>query len=333
KVGPKTAAKWLTDYDTLEGVIAAAADVKGKVGENLRESLHFLPLSKQLTTIKTDVVLDFDLDSLAPKPPDTAKLRSMFDHFEFRQWVDELTVAAPAPRPIAPIARNYTAIFTLPELDRWIERVRTAPRLSLNVKTLGAEYMSTPIVGFAMAIAPGEATYVPTGHDYPGAPDQLTLAEALARLKPLLEDAALEKVGHNLKFDKNVLNREAITLDGLRFDTMLESYVIDSVGSRHNLDDLASRHLGVRTIRVEEIAGKGVKQLPLSQVGVDAVAGQAAEEADIALQLHDVMWPKVAASAGLKRVFETIEMPLIGGLPRMECAAALAEGRLRSPQT
>ena len=321
KVGPKTAAKWLADYGTLEGVIAAAGEIKGKVGENLRESVSFLPMSKRLTTIKTDVVLPIDIDALERQPQDDARLRELFERFEFRQWVDELATTAP-PALQAPVERSYATIASVAELDRWIERARAADVVAIHVKTNGADYMTTPIVAFALAVAPGEAAYLPVGHDYAGAPDQIPVEEALPRLKPFLEDASRAKVGQNLKLDKNVLALRGVELDGIKFDTMLESYVIDSVGSRHQLEDLAARHLGVRTIHYGDIAGKGAKQIPFSQVGVDSAAAFAAEEADIALQLHAVMWPKLEAVPGLKRVFETIEMPLVGVLSRIERTGA-----------
>ena len=325
KVGPKTAAKWLADYDTLEGVIAAASEIKGKVGDNLRESVGFLPMSKRLTTIKTDVALPVSIDGLALAPPDNMKLRELFDRFEFRQWVDELAeVAAPAAA-LVPVERHYATIATTAELDRWIERARMAETVAIHVKTNGADYMTTPIVGIALAVGAGEAAYVPVGHDYAGAPDQLSVDDVLARAKPLLEDARLSKVGQNLKLDKNVLAQRHVALDGIKFDTMLESYVIDSVGSRHQLEDLAARYLGVRTLHYGDIAGKGAKEIAFSQVGVDSAAAFAAEEADVALQLHAAMWPKLVQAPGLRRVFETIEMPLVNVLSRMECQGALVD--------
>ena len=335
KVGPKTAAKWIAEYGGLEQVMANAAGVSGKVGENLRASLEFLPLSRQLATIKCDVELDVGIDQLIPSPVDAQRLRALFEQYEFRAWADELHDGEADHRGDASVdtAARYETVFGWPELDRWIERIRAAGRMALDIETTGSDYMQAELVGIAFTAESGSAAYVPVGHDYPDAPVQLPRDEVIARLKPLFEDAALTKIGHNPKYDKNVLENYGVALNGITFDTMLESYVLDSVASRHDMADLAQRHLGLKLISFEDVAGKGAKQSTFNSVPIARAMEYAAEDADVALRLHEVLWPKLAAQPGLRSVFETIEMPLVGVLSRMERSGAMVDGALLIAQS
>ncbi len=323
KVGPKTAAKWLAEYGTLEEVMANADKIGGKIGENLRASLDFLPLSKVLSTIKCDVHLEMGIDDLLPTEPDEHRLRELYAALEFKGWLEELGGAS--PKQAASETDGYETIFEQAVLDRWLDELRAAGRFAFDTETTSLDYMDARIVGVSFAID-GRAAYVPCGHDYAGAPEQLPLARVLAALKPLLESTEVVKIGQNLKYDKNVLARHDIDLTGIRFDTMLESYVLDSVATRHNMDDLAEKYLAIRTIRYEDVAGKGAKQLDFNEVPVEAAAAYAAEDADVTLKLHHALWPKLEAEPRLKSVFETIEMPLLSVLSRMERTGALVDG-------
>jgi DNA polymerase-1 len=324
KVGPKTAAKWLSEYGTLENVMANAGEIGGKIGENLRAALAHLPLSKQLTTIKCDVGLDVGLADLVPKDADVERLRELFESLEFRSWVEELGEAAQS-RPASDTA-GYETVFDEARLAEWLERIRARREFAFDTETTSLDYMEARLVGVSFALDPGEAAYVPCGHDYPGAPDQIPVDRLLERLKPVLIDPDVRKIGQNLKYDKNVLARYGIDLTGIAFDTMLESYVIDSVATRHNMDDLAARYLGIATIRYEDIAGKGAKQLSFNDIPVDAASRYAAEDADVTLKLHRALWPKLESEPRLRSVFETIEVPLVSVLSRMERTGALVDG-------
>ena len=336
KVGPKTAAKWIAEYGALEDVIAQAANIQGKIGENLRASLALLPMSKQLTTIKCDVDLAVGVEALIPDAPDLAKLRELYTRYEFRPWLDELPPeegAASSGAVAAATEKSYETIVDWGALDVWLERIRERGRMSLDTETTTQDYMRAELVGIAFAIEAGHAAYVPLGHDYLGAPRQLPRDEVIARLKPLLEDAALVKIGQNPKYDKNVLKSYGVELDGIAFDTMLESYVLDSVGSRHDMSDLAERHLGLKTISFEDVAGKGVKQATFNSVPVDRATEYAAEDADYSLRLHETLWPKLVAEPRLRSVFEEIEMPLVSVLSRMERTGAQVDGTLLTLQS
>ena len=330
KVGPKTAAKWLNQYGSLDEVMAGAEDVAGKVGENLRASLDLLPLSRQLTTIKCDVELGLTIADLVLPEVNEQSLRELFETFEFRSWVEELGGEVPAASTTTTV--DYETITDLGVLDGWLETLRSAGRFAFNTETASIDYMRADLVGVAFAVEADHAAYVPVGHDYPGAPDQITLADLLGRLKPLLEDPQLGKIGHDMKYHKNVLARYDVELAGIEFDTMLESYVLDSVATRHDTDDLAVHYLGVNTIHYEEVAGKGVKQLSFNDVPVETAASYAAQQADITLQLHEALWPRLTAEASLKSVFEDIEMPLLSVLSRVERTGARVDGALLARQ-
>lgn len=336
KVGPKTAAKWLNEHGSLDAIMANAGAIKGKVGEYLRDSLEFLPLSRDLTTIKCDVELEVGLSDLVPTAPDIDALSTLYQTYSFRSWLDELESGAGGDAPAsdaAQIESRYDTITTRVALDDWIGQLRAAGEFAFDTETTSLDYMEANLVGFSFAWEAGSAAYLPVGHDYAGAPDQLTLTESLEALKPLLEDASVRKIGQHLKYDANVLARYDVALNGVAFDTMLESYVLNSVGSRHNMDDLARNYLGVKTIKFEEIAGKGVKQLTFNDVPLEQAATYAAEDADITLRLHEHLWPKLSAQPALASVFTDIEMPLMPVLSRLERNGALIDGGLLATQS
>ncbi len=334
-VGPKTAVKWLAAYGSLQGIMDNADEFKGKAGENLRAALGHLPLSRRLVTVAQDVPLHETLDALRVAPPNVDELRRLYSELEFRTWLRELesppTSADPPPPAAAPQALGrYEVILTEAQLDAWIERLRKAPLISLDTETTSLNYIDARVVGVSFAVEVGEAAYVPLAHDYLGAPAQLDRDRTLARLKPLLEDPARPKLGHNLKYDQSVLANHGIDLAGVRHDSMLESYVLNSTANRHDMDTLSEKHLHHRTIHFEDVAGKGSKQKTFNQVPVAEAAVYAAEDVDVTLRLHAHFWPQLEALPRLRALYETIEVPLIGVLSRMErrgvCvdAAALA---------
>ena len=331
KVGPKTAAKWLGQFGTLEEVIARADEVKGKIGENLRASLDQLPLSKQLTTIDCDVALDVGIDDLAMQPADEDKLREHFERFEFKPWLEELGGGA---EPAAPETADVVVVADDEALGRWLAKAREAGTLAFAIETAGDRFMTSRPVGIALAVDPGEAAYVPVGHDYVGVPDQLTWAGFLAAAKPLLADDAVAKTGHDLKTAMSVLARYDVDLAGTTNDIMLESYVLDSVGARrHHLEDVAGKYLGHPGPALEAIAGKGAKRLPMNSVEVDAAAGYAGERVDLATRLHATLRPRLDATGQLASVYDDIDRPLLAVLSRVERAGALVDAGLLAEQS
>ena len=324
KVGPKTAVKWLTQYGALDAIIRHADEIKGKVGDNLRTHLDQLQLSRQLATIKCDVPLDAGPNDLSRHAPDNDALRDLYQRLEFKSWLKQLSdgpatvQAGPAPTPSSPARTRYETLLTQDALDRWLTRLNDAPAIAFDTETTSLDYISAEIVGLSFSIAPHEAAYVPLAHDYPGAPPQLDRGEVLAKLKPLLENPGRPKLGHNLKYDMSVLANYGIHMAGIRYDTMLESYVLNSTASRHDMDSVALAYLNHQTVHFEDIAGKGAKQLTFNEIDIDQAAPYAAEDADIALQLHQTLWPKLQADADLARVLEELEMPLVPVLSRIE---------------
>ncbi|MBS0612007.1 MAG: DNA polymerase I, partial [Proteobacteria bacterium] len=362
-VGPKTAAKWLKQYQSLDNLIAHVAEIGGKVGENLRAELAVLALSRQLATIKTDVALDIEPLALTPVAPDVAKLREIYARLELRMLLRTLeaglgtgapaggagiaagtdlagdsgtlaggaatsvassTAVAGAGAPAVP-ARHYECITEQVRLEQWLQRLRDAPLFAFDTETDSLDYMQARIVGVSFAAEPGHAAYVPLAHDYPGAPPQLGREHVLAALKPLLEDARHAKLGHHLKYDMHVLANHGVTLVGQTHDSMLESYVLNSVGTRHDMDSTALRYLGVNTIHFEDVAGKGAKQLTFNQVEVARATEYSAEDADVTLQLHRVLWPQICATPKLQQLYETVEQPLVPVLFRMERSGVLVD--------
>ena len=333
KCGPKTAVKWLAAYESLQGVMDRADEVKGKVGEYLRESITFLPMSYELATIKQDVPLEQGVDDLKISKPDESMLKELFTDLEFKLWVEELSGVETGPSDAAATRADYETVFKEEELDKWIEKLSTASCFAFDTETTSIDYMRAELVGVSFACVAGEAAYVPINHDYEGAPTQLSIDHVLRKLRPLLEDPSRTIIGQNLKYDMSVLARYGVTLAGIGFDTMLESYILNSIASRHNMDDLALKYLGRETVRFEDIAGKGAKQLTFNQVEVDIAANYAAEDADITLQLHQVLWPKLEATPTLKSVFSDIELPLVSILSKIERNGVLLDEKLLNNQS
>ncbi len=351
KVGPKTAAKWLEKYLTADGIIAHAAEIEGKVGENLRAGLETLALSRKLATLHTDVELPLTLDDLKPQPIDTAQLQELYTRYELRALLRQLTggadakappsaaVGTAAPAPVGsealptPPPRQYQTIVEWGQLESWLARLRAAPLFAFDTETTSLDYMNAEIVGVSFCIEPGVAAYVPLAHDYAGAPDQLSRERVLAALKPLLEDPNLPKLGQHLKYDAHVLANYAIHIQGMRYDTMLESYVWNSVATRHDMDSTAAKYLGIKTIKFEDVAGKGAKQLTFNQVPVDRAAEYSAEDADVTLQLHRVLSAKLQSVPALQRLYQEIEQPLVPVLARMEYRGVLIDGALLAAQS
>ena len=332
KVGPKTAAKWLQQYGSLDGVIAHAGDVKGKVGENLRASLDQLPLSRQLTEIRCDVELEVGVADLLPQAPDEGKLRECFARYEFKSWLDELSGGKSAAATLEAV--DVEIVASADALDRLLRRARRFGSVTLSLETVGARSVASEPVGVAVAIEVGAAAYVPVGHDYVGAPPQLAWGGFVAAARSLLEDAAVVKHGPNLKHVKNVLHRYGVNLAGIGNDTMLQSYVLDSVGTRrHQLEDVAGKYLGVETPGFETIAGKGAKQLRMNAIEIDAASAYAGRRADIATRLHAKLQAELAQTGALASVYERIERPLLAVLSRMECRGARVDQALLVEQS
>ncbi|MDJ0655137.1 MAG: DNA polymerase I [Xanthomonadales bacterium] len=321
KCGPKTAAKWLGLYGDLDGVISHADDVGGKIGEYLREALDTLPLSRDLVTIKTDVGLEQGPADLTLGEQDRDKLVELFSRFEFNSWLAELDEEPEEDQPEA----RYETVRTEAALNDWIDRLRAADCFALDTETTSLDPMRADLVGVSFACEPGHAAYVPIAHTAPESGEQLPLETVIQAIRPLLEDPQCKVVGQHFKYDAIVLSRYGIELSGWRFDTMLESYVYNASGFRHDMDSLAANYLGRKTIHYEDIAGKGAKQITFDEVPVEQAAQYAAEDADITLQLHEKLWPEVSAEPKLKKVFEEIEMPLAPVLARMERRGVLVD--------
>jgi len=329
KCGPKTAVKWLTAYPSLKEVMAHADEVKGKVGENLRSALAHLPLSYELATIKLDVELEQTAAELKPSAPDTETLRTLYQKFELRRLLadldaggDKAAVAAESSEEVAElpaaVAADYEILLDKASFQAWLEKLNAAELFAFDTETTSVEYMKAKLVGLSFCTEVGKAAYVPLTHDYIDAPEQLELEWVLAELKPLLESETLLKVGQNLKYDANVLSHYDIAMKGIAFDTMLESYCLNSVATRHNMDALAEKYLGYKTVHFEEIAGKGAKQLTFNQIDIEKAGHYAAEDADITLRLHQAIYPQLAKIPPQLSVFNDIEMPLLPVLARME---------------
>src|SRR5215831_5447015 len=330
KVGPKTAAKWLSDYGTLDSVMAHAGEIGGVVGENLRAALPWLPQGRRLLTVKTDCHLPFAPTDLVIQTPEPAALRSLLERFEFKALIKDtapLAAASPAaqvpalrdePAAAAPAtARNYELVLDEPAFARWLATIDAAPLVSFATESSSFDPMQARIVGLSFSAEPGAAAYIPLAHRYAGAPAQLSLEAVLARLKPWFENPARLKLGQNVKYDEHVLANHGIALAGVAHDTMLESYVLESHRS-HDLLDLASRHLDLKTIGYSEVAGKGASQIGFDQVAIERAAEYAAQSADVTLQLHLALEPKIAGDPKLAYVYEGIELPTREVLFRME---------------
>jgi DNA polymerase-1 len=342
KCGPKTAAKWLGEYGTLETVIASAEKIGGKIGENLRTALPRLPLNQQLVTIKTDVPLDLGPADLKLRARDVEALRGLYARYGFNAALKELDggaaapargakTAAPLPAPeAAPAAElsapgEYECVVTADRLQHWIDQLAAAELVAFDTETDSLDPMRANLVGLSFAVEPGKACYIPVGHDYPGAPAQLARDAVLDAVRPILEDAGKPKLGQHGKYDLHVLRRHGVTVQGYAEDTMLESFVFNAGGLRHDMDTLAQKYLGYQTIKYEQVAGKGAKQILFSQVALDDATKYAAEDADVTLRLHRVLSAKLAAEPALQSVYRDIEMPLVPVLERMEFTGVLID--------
>jgi len=350
KVGPKTAAKWLAEYGTLDEVIAHAGDIGGVVGENLRAALDWLPQGRKLLTVRTDCTLPVAPTGLTLQPVDAGKLKSLLERFEFKTWLKDLeggrndTAAQPsapqiAPAPSAapavaraPVARHYETILDMAALERLIDAIAQAEIVCFDTQTTSLDPMQARIVGLSFALEPGRAAYIPLVHRYAGAPAQLPLDLVLERLKPWFENPAAKKLGQNVKYDQHVLANHGIALAGVAHDTMLQSYVLES-HRPHDLDSLALRRLDVKTLSYAEVTGKGASQIGFDQVSIERATEYAAENADIVVQLHRVQQPRVASDAGLDFVYSSIEMPTSEVLFRMERTGVLLDCALLDEQS
>ncbi|MDD1635315.1 MAG: DNA polymerase I [Methylococcaceae bacterium] len=336
KVGPKTAAKWLEQYQTLENLIANADKITGKIGENLRASLEQLPLAKQLTTIKCDLDLPYSMDDLKRRPINTEELKNQLAELGFSSWLKMLDNNVEAviceDKPVI-IESNYETILTDQQLNQWLEQLENAELFAFDTETTSLDYSKAEIVGVSFSVTPGKAAYLPLAHDYAGVPDQLNRTEVLKKLRPLLENPHKAKLGQNLKYDTHVLANHGITLCGIAHDTMLESYVLNSIATKHNMDDLAKEYLGVTTIHYEDVAGKGAKQISFQEVTLEQAAPYAAEDADITLRLHQVLMAKLQQHPALLSLYSEIEIPLISVLARIESNGVLIDAAMLAQQS
>jgi DNA polymerase-1 len=347
KVGPKTAVKWLSQYDSLDGVIAHASDIGGVVGDNLRKTLDWLPLARQLVTVKCDCDLsghhESILASLKQSPEDKLALKAFFEKMGFRTWLRELNAALAAGNetvgsgasgvlfsgaddnevssaplaPAAPAEKHYDTVLTEDQLDHWIEKINAAALTALDTETTSLDALQAELVGISLCFEPGVAAYIPVAHRYPGAPAQLARDHVLAKLRPWLEDASKPKLGQHLKYDCHVLQNYGIHVQGIAHDTLLESYVVESHRS-HDMDSLALRWLNRKTISYVELCGKGASEIGFDEVDIERAAEYAAEDADITLQLHQALWPNVDKVDGLRFIYQTIELPTARVLQRIE---------------
>ena len=358
KVGPKTAVKWIQEHGSLDGVVAAAATMKGAVGEHLRAALEWLPMGRKLVTVVTDhdmaphVEKWPALDALALRPVDHSRLLEFYQRYGFRAWRDEMerqlgaATAAVAPRvevggnlglfdgdaePPAPaplLTREYDTVYTWEQLDAWIAKLQAAELSALDTETDSLDAMRARIVGISFSVEPGKAAYVPLRHDYPGAPDQLPFDEVIARLRPWLENPDAKKVGQHIKYDTHVFANIGLAVQGWEHDTLLQSYVLEA-HRPHSLSSLAQRHLERKGLDYEDLCGKGAKQIPFSQVDIERAALYSGEDSEMTLQVHQTLYPRLAANPGMKFVYESIEMPASAVLGRIERHGVLIDsGRL-----
>lgn len=335
KVGPKTAVKWIDQFGSLDEIMNRADEIKGKVGENLREFLPQLPLSRELVTLKYDVELDLTPEELVISDPDNSSLREIYSYWNFRTWLAQLDESEDVDvdyeeetsededtkediEPVTNDEKNYETILTEAQLNNWIEKLNNADLISIDTETTSLDYMQAKIVGLSFAVTENSAAYLPLQHDYPDAPEQLPFEATLEKLKPIIEDEDKKKIGQNLKYDMEVFANHGITLRGVTHDTMLESYVVNSTSGRHDMDTLASTLLNIETIHYEDVAGKGAKQISFNEVAIDDAAPYAAEDADIVLKLHRVLSSDLKKLESLQQVYNNIEMPLMPVLARIE---------------
>jgi len=346
KVGPKTAARWLAEHGTLDDVMANAGSIGGAVGENLRAALTWLPQGKRLLTVKTDCTLPFAPHELVIQPHDADKLRELYERFEFRSWLKDSAQNNAEVPPVTvtqdkdvepevvrqPIAREYEAVLDDAAFERMLDEMQGAELVSFDTETTGLDPMEAQIVGLSFSFEPGRASYIPLTHRYAGVPSQLPIDDVLRRLKPWFEDPTRKKIGQNVKYDQHVLANYGVALAGVAHDTLLQSYVLESQRS-HDMDSLAWRHLGVKTISYADVAGKGAGHIGFDQVSIDKAAEYSGEDVDIALQLHGVLYPKVQQNPQLDFIYSTIEMPTREVLFRMEREGVLIDASVLAAQS
>ena len=358
-VGEKTALGLLQGIGGLDEIYQRLDEVAGldfrgakNMAPKLEEHKELAYLSYLLATIKTDVEMPLNISQLHNQAPNQERLAELFDQLEFKSWVKELSAEDSAARPSsavgqidtpaveiavtpvqANIVKDYQIVLTEAHLKDWIEKIKAAELIAVDTETTSLDYMIADLVGISVAVEPGEAAYIPFGHDYLGVPEQLSRELVLATLKPLLEDPGIKKVGQNLKYDMSIFAQHGIALQGIEFDTMLESYVLDSVATRHDMDSLADKYLGEQTIKFADVAGKGAGQLTFNQIALEIAGPYAAEDADITLRLHQVLWPQVSAHTSLGKVFTDIELPLVPVLSRIERTGALVDDTLLFQQS
>ncbi len=358
-VGEKTALGLLQGIGGLDEIYQRLDEVAGldfrgakNMAPKLEEHKELAYLSYLLATIKTDVEMPLNISQLHNQAPNQERLAELFDQLEFKSWVKELSAEDSAARPSsavgqidtqaveiavtpvqANIVKDYQIVLTEAHLKDWIEKIKAAELIAVDTETTSLDYMIADLVGISVAVEPGEAAYIPFGHDYLGVPEQLSRELVLATLKPLLEDPSIKKVGQNLKYDMSIFAQHGIALQGIEFDTMLESYVLDSVATRHDMDSLAEKYLGEQTIKFADVAGKGAGQLTFNQIALEIAGPYAAEDADITLRLHQVLWPQVSAHTSLGKVFTDIELPLVPVLSHIERTGALVDDTLLFQQS
>ncbi len=342
KVGPKTAAKWLNEYGTVDALVTNADKIAGKVGESLRENIEQLRLSQKLATIHQDIELPLSIDNLQKSPPQLDELRELYNRLELRQLLrqlDESSVAAsaedasPDEEQQAAPESQYETVLDEAAFRRWLKIINSAGLVALDTETTGLDYMQAELVGISLSVQPGQAAYIPVAHDYPGAPQQLSRDFVLKELRPFLENPQQHKVGHHLKYDAHIFARYDIALQGMAFDSMLESYVLNSVATRHDMDSVAGFYLGISTVHYEDVAGKGAKQLTFNQVPLETAAPYAAEDADITLRLHEKLWEQISKIEKLRELYENIEQPLVPILLRMEETGVLLDRDMLKKQS
>ena len=333
KVGPKTASKWLAEYGSLQGVMDHAQDIKGKVGEYLRESLEFLPMSYQLATIKLDCDTGREIKDLVQGDADTAALAEYYEQFGFNRWLDELDTGSVATQQVERVpAGEYECVLSEDAFERWLGQLRNATRFAVDTETTSLDYMLAELVGISLCVEVGKACYIPLAHRYPDAPRQLDKKSVLKALKPILENPDIGKIGQNIKYDAHIFTGEGIYLQGMTDDTMLQSYILNSTASRHNMDALAFYYLGRDTIHYEEVAGKGAKQIGFDQVDLSKASDYAAEDADITLQLDECLRQRLQQESRLNSVYTDIEMPLLEVLLKLEQNGVLIDQSMLQQQ-
>jgi DNA polymerase-1 len=328
-VGPKTAAKWLAEHGTLDAIIENADAIPGKAGENLRATLGQLPLYRELTTIVCDLELDVGPDGLTLGEPDEGRLLELYKRLELSSLLRRIDAEPKDATPSPEV--SYETVLTEEAFEKWLERIENAKLVALDTETTSLDYMEAEIVGISLCVEPGTAAYIPLAHSYPGAPEQLDRESVLERMRTWLESDA-PKLGHHLKYDAHIFANHGISLGGMAYDSMLESFVLNSTATRHDLDSVATKYLEIRTTKYEEVAGKGAKQLRFDEVDIETAAPYAAEDADVSLRLHETLWPRLEQTPELRSVYEDIEQPLVRVLQKMEHLGVLVDAQMLREQ-